>query len=120
MSRLQELEKKLDAEIQAKEEGIKAGEEERKKAEVARRNHNIESMVVSILLSGVAGLFLGGFIGFCKGCQRYGEIPIGSTVDGHDNLVVPFMYIPENALTVAIIGGVLGICIGLMRRQNKK
>ena len=109
--------KKLEKLLARREAELNAEHAAFIEAERKRKSNNSEAMFLSILASGFSGLFIGAFLGYCKGCKSYGQHSLDSSVNGHDILLEPFWYIPENALYVALIGGALGILIGFSKRK---
>lgn len=89
-----------------------AAAERQRMEQGARNKASVQYAFEGGASSGLFGLLLGAIIGFGKGCVNY--------VPSHGSLSEPFVYIPETALTVCIIGAVFGIVVGVIVGQNKK
>jgi tetratricopeptide (TPR) repeat protein len=78
----------------------------------------VNNFVHYSLTIGFPGALIGVFLGFCKGCSRY--VPDGTFIEknsyGHINALEPFWYIPETALTLVMVGVVIGFIISIIRR----
>lgn len=61
--------------------------------------------------AGLVGLLLGAIIGFGKGCVNW--------THSQRSLSEPFIYIPETALIVCIVGASIGFVVGAIIGQNK-